>query len=199
MTTGSRSFSSPEFPDEPSGQPLSPSSEGSPIRRAMKPVPLVARLLWFAPLLLLALTIYLLLSARALKETYDDGFPTTAEVVDWEVVDRAEATYTHLVLRADLPDGGQIERTVPLPITMLKFMVKNDSLDVGRRLPVRVLPGAEREIVLVDRAQAQQRLPLVLSLVAFSGCLALAFGVGAWNRYLARHGDPAYRDPEDVA
>jgi hypothetical protein len=174
-----------------------------------------ARLLWLAPLLLLVYGLFLLKAPLDLNRTLREGTPVVAEVLHVETSGRQDVTYDYIDLAYRLPGSATIDtvRNLSLPHTVAPLLVGTDSL------PVRVLPGAPQPVVVeqavvierfgVDEAERQTRtIPVVRSQINIAGlsavvCLVsaigLAFAVGWWNRYLARHGDPADRIPDDPA
>ena len=149
---------------------------------------LVARLLWIAPLLLLYLTINQAMVAIDLKETWEQGTPAVAEVLEVETSNRVDVTYDYVSLRVTLDDGRVIEQErLSLPHTMAPLMEDRETLNV------RVLPGADQPIVIAELGRAQWRLAAIQAVMAFVGFLLFGAGVFWWNRYLHRRGDPARR------
>jgi hypothetical protein len=50
-----------------------------------------------------------------------------------------------------------------------------------------------RQVVLASHARAQWVMTFAFAAMALVAAGGLAWLVGAWNRYLAREGDPAHR------
>ncbi|GIV61324.1 MAG: hypothetical protein KatS3mg044_0190 [Rhodothermaceae bacterium] len=146
---------------------------------------LVARLLWLAPAMLLALAIYQARVAHDLRTTLDRGQAASAQVTHYNRVDRKDVTFAEVSLRVRLPDGTVLEKEhLSLPYS-LSFMVERDSLEV------RVLPGAAQEVVIAEIAATQARIAGMNAAMSFGAFLLFAAGVFWWNRYLRRRGDPA--------
>lgn len=148
---------------------------------------MIARLLWALPILLFGIAVGLIWSAREIHRTATGGQLATAQVVEFDAQSRAEVTYGHVRLKAALPDGGFREEDVPLPLSLLYFIEGRDSVEV------RVLPESGRPMVVEDVARAQWRMSLIHAGMSAFGGLLLTIGVGAWNRYLKRYGDPGRR------
>lgn len=147
----------------------------------------MARLLWFVPALMLFLAVNQAKVAYDLRKTLRDGMPAIAEVTEYERVDRKDVTNAELSLRVRLPDGTEIvHEKMALPYT-LSFMVEQDSLEV------RVLPGADQEIVITSIAATQSRIAAINAAISLVGFLLFGAGVLWWNRYLRKKGDPALR------
>ena len=146
---------------------------------------LVARLLWVFPGLLLLLTVNQILVVGDLRDTLRDGHVVAVEVLAIETVDRADVTMASVRLRVPMPNGSTTERVLPLPITFVRALEGSDSLRVF------VAEGAERDVVIEDIGRAQWRLAAINAGISLTGCMLLAWGLFAWNRYLVRRGDPA--------
>lgn len=157
---------------------------------------LVARALWLFPAVLLLLTFYLADAALDLRETLMEGIPATAEITDFASSDRVDVTYDYVSLRAELPDGQVIAREqLSFPHSFAEILTGQETLEV------RVLPGADQEIVIVRVGEQligrpQWRIAAIQAGMSFVAFLLAAAGVFAWNRYLRRSGDPADRYAE---
>ena len=146
---------------------------------------LVARLLWVFPGLLFLLAINQAIVTMNLRETVRAGAVVRAEVVAFSTTDRADITMASVHLRLPGTDGSHTEHVLPLPITFVRSLEGNDSLDV-------FLPGnPSQEVVIAAIGRAQWRLAGINGGIALFGCILLSWGVYAWNRYLHRKGDPA--------
>lgn len=151
---------------------------------------ILARLAWFAPALLLLLTVHQAVTAVQLRGTWLHGEPAVAEVTGFDNTDRVDVTYGYVNLRVELPDGRVIEQNeMSLPYTLIP------RVEGEERLEVRVRPEAAQPIVIARLMPAHWLIAATQSAIAFLGALLLGFGVFAWNRYLARHGDPARQQP----
>lgn len=144
----------------------------------------VARLMWAVPLILLALGIYQAGVSSELRHTLEAGEPAQAAVTRYHRVDRKDVTQAELDLRVRLADGSILEKkNLALPYS-LSFLVEEDSL------AVRVLRGAPEEVVIEAIAATQSRIAALNAAMCLLGFVLSALGVGLWNRYLKRHGDP---------
>ncbi len=148
---------------------------------------MIARLLWALPILLFVIAGGLLWSAREIHRTATQGELALAEVVEFDAQSRAEITYGHVRLKATLPGGEARTEDVPLPLSLLYFIEGKDSV------AVRILPESGRSMVVEEVARVQWRMSLIHAGMSIFGGLLLSIGVGAWNRYLKRHGDPGRR------
>ena len=148
----------------------------------------VARSLWLIPLVLGFLVFNQLKVGLDLRHTLVDGERAVATVTDFEKVDRKDVTYGYVSLNIPMSDGSTITREeMPLPYSLLHRV--EDKQELG----VRVLPGAAQEIVIEIVANAQWKMALIQSAIALIALVMSIVGVYAWNRYLKKYGDPAYR------
>lgn len=147
-------------------------------------VTLVARLMWLLPVLLVVISIALLSAGLDERETLGTGTLVTARVVDVEIRNRADVTYGHIDLLVPISETESIERRLPLPLSLLTPLEGRDEVDV------RVLPGSSRDVVIEPIARAQWRMALIHSAMTLLGAILLGIAVFAWNRFLARQGDP---------
>jgi hypothetical protein len=149
----------------------------------------IARLLWVFPLLLIAIAVSLTFAGLEQREVARSGEIVPAEVLAIETQERSEITRGHARLRYTPPGAATpVVRDIELPLTFLKELEEQRAEVVD----VRLLPG--RDQVVFDRhARGQYLITLSFAGMAFVGALGLAWMVGAWNRYLRIHGDPAHR------
>lgn len=154
----------------------------------------VARLLWVLPALLVVIAAALVVAGLEQREVARSGQVVTAEVVAIETKERSEITRGHVTLRYTPPGAAEpVQRDVELPLTFLKELEEQRAQTVD----VRVLP--DRQQVVFDRhARGQYMITLSSAAMAFIGAIGLGWLVGAWNRYLRRHGDPAHRRPAEA-
>ena len=156
-----------------------------------KPSFFVARILWVLPALLFVLTIHQIDVALDLHETLTRGTPAVAEVTEFRTTNRAEIKFDEIGLRATLPDGRVVEQAhMSIPHSFAQELAGRQTLDV------RVLPGADQPLVIASLGRAHWRMAAINAAMSALGFVLLAFGVGAWNRYLRRRGDPAQQVPE---
>ncbi len=149
----------------------------------------IARLLWGFPLLLIFLAFNQYQVARDLKATWEEGVPATAEVLAFETSNRMDVVYDWISLQITMPDGTQLLRErMAIPHTLAPRLEGVESLTV------RVLPDADQPVVMEPIINAQWRIAAVQAVMALFGALFIGFGVGWWNRFLIRQGDPALRE-----
>lgn len=154
---------------------------------------ILARLAWFAPALLLFLTVHQAITAVQLRGTWLHGEPAIAEVTEFDNTDRVDVTFGYVNLRIELEDGRVLEQTqMSLPYTLLP------RVEGEKRLEVRVRQGAAQPVVIARLMPAHWLIAATQSAIAFFGALLLGYAVFAWNRYLSRHGDPARQDPDEA-
>lgn len=149
---------------------------------------LAARALWIVPAFLLLLVPHQAKVAYDLRQTLERGLPATAQVIEVHQENRVDVTYDWISLRVALPDGRVLERErMSVPHTLITPLEDRETVEV------RVVPGADQEIVIAEIAATQWRIAAANA--AMSGIAALIFGacVFAWNRYLKREGDPSLR------
>lgn len=151
----------------------------------------IARLLWFAPALLLFLTVNQAMVAVDLRETLEAGRPAVAEVTDYEKVDRADVTFDYVSLRVPLENGEVLVREkMSLPHSLSLAIEGKTSLDV------RVLPGAAQPVVITEVAATQWRIAAMNAAISFGAFLMFVVGLAFWQRYLRRE---RHRADADVA
>lgn len=149
--------------------------------------PIVARLLWAMPLLLLAIGAYLLWAGSEQRAAATEGVAVQAEVLEIFTRERSEIARGDVRLRFVPPgETAAVERTVELPLTILKSIEAN-ALD---EITLRIRPG-HGQIVLEPYGRPQWMLSFSFAAMALFGALGLAVMVRGWNRHLRVHGDPA--------
>ncbi|MFN3597477.1 MAG: hypothetical protein ACK41D_09440 [Rubricoccaceae bacterium] len=149
--------------------------------------PLVARLLWLAPALMLVISVALVRAGGEQREIAESGTTVEAEVLDVYVRERSEITRGDVQLRFTPPGAdAPVERRFELPLAFLKDLEQRE----GETIPVLVRPGDD-QIVLGQYSRVQWVMTYSFAAMAFVAALGLSLLVAAWNRYLARKGDPA--------
>lgn len=148
--------------------------------------PLVARLLWIVPGILLFLTVNQALVAIDLRDTMEDGQLVAAEVLEFSTTERADITMASIRLGVPMPDGSTDVHELPLPITFVRMLEDRDSLNVY------LASGADQEVVIAEIGRAQWRLAAINGGISLIGLILVSWGVFAWNRFLVRKGDPAH-------
>lgn len=149
----------------------------------------IARLLWFAPALLLFLTINQAKVAHDLRQTWRTGTPAVAEVLAYENADRVDVTYGFVNLRVPLEDGTVLVKdNLSLPSTLLP------RVEAAETLAVHVRPGAAQEVVIDSLMPAHWLIAATQAGMAFLGALFLGTGVLWWNRLLRRQAAAAAAD-----
>ncbi len=157
-------------------------------------VNIIARLLWLLPAILFFLTIHQVLVAFDIRETFREGEPATAEITEFDLTDRSEVTHAFVGLRVHMDDGTIIERPhVAVPYTLINYVRGREEVEV------LVRRDADQEIVFLESGDSHWRIAAVNSAMSFVGFLMFFSGVFWWNRYLARHGDPARRSLAEAA
>jgi hypothetical protein len=153
----------------------------------------IARSLWIFPAILLVLTVNQVDVATDLHRTLTEGRPAVAEIFGYESSGRVDITYDFVNLRVRLEDGTVIEREqMSLPHVFAPELEGRQTVDV------RVLPGADQPIVIEALGQAHWRIAATNAAMSAIGFILLSIAVFAWNRYLRRKGDPAYRSAEQA-
>ncbi len=149
--------------------------------------PIVARLLWALPALLLGIAVYLLLAGLEQRKAATVGVPVEAEVLGISTRERAEITRGEVQLRYVPPgETAPVERSIELPLTLLKSIEAR----AMKTVTVRAVPGHE-QIVLDPYKRPQWILSLSFAAMALIGAFGLGVMVRGWNRFLREHGDPA--------
>lgn len=143
----------------------------------------VSRYLWIVPVILTGLMIHQGWVAYSVHQTWTNGFPATAEVVHYEMKAMAAQTHGVMTLRAPLPNGDSIERTLSMP-AMLATQVRN-----AEQLDVRVRPGHSQQIVVAEIMRTQRRMAFINVIIAGLGAVLVSLAVLAWQRFLDRTND----------
>ncbi len=153
------------------------------------PLRLVARALWAIPLLLAGLCWNQADVAGDLRETLRKGESATATVTRYRRVDRQDVSLGEVSLRVPLADGRVLVREhLALPYS-LSHRVEKDTLGV------RVLPGADQEIVIASIAATQSRIAAINAGICGIAALMASIGLLFWNRSLRQRGDPGQALP----
>ncbi|MEM0962423.1 MAG: hypothetical protein AAGK21_07825 [Bacteroidota bacterium] len=158
--------------------------------------PIVARLLWALPLLLVVIAVATTRAGIDQRAVSEQGEAIVAEVTGLNLRERSEITTGQVRLRYTPPgQTAAIERDVELPIILLKE-IEVDYLTTpdGETMTLPIIASAESDqIVLGTHQRGTWLLTLSLAGMAAIGAIVSAFLVGGWNRFLAREGDPALR------
>jgi len=149
--------------------------------------PVVARLLWLMPLLLVVISVALGRAGLEQRQITASGQSVVAEIVEIETRQRSEISRGHVRLRYELPGEAMVDRTVELPMTFLKEL---EVAPQQQTVAIRVLPDRD-QIVIERHMRGQWIMTLSFAGMSLFGALGLAWMVASWNRYLRRHGDPA--------
>ncbi len=150
--------------------------------------PIVARLLWAMPLLLLAISVYLLWAGSEQRAAATSGEAVQAEVLEIYTRERSEITMGQVRLRYTPPgEAAAVERTIEMPLTILKSI---EARDLGE-ITVLARPGHD-QIVLAPYQRGQWILTFSFAAMALLGAIGLGVMVRGWNRFLRAHGDPAF-------
>ena len=140
--------------------------------------------MWLAPALLVVLMLNQAKAAYDLHWTLVQGRPAVAEVVEYHKTNRADVTFAYVSLRVPLEAGRVVERKLPLPLSLLPQVEDRKTVDVLG------LPGAAQEVVVEAIARPQWRMAALNAVMSLVALVMAVIGVRAWNRYLARKGDP---------
>ncbi len=142
---------------------------------------IVARILWFAPALLLFLTLNQAKVSLDLRRTWQQGAPAVAEVLAFENANRVDVTYGYVSLRVPLEDGQVLTKEkLSLPTPLL------ERLEDAQTLAVHVQPGAAQEVVIDRLMPAHWLIAAGQSGMALLATLLFGAGVFWWNRSLRR-------------
>ena len=160
--------------------------------------PLLARLLWAMPLLLLVIAAVLVQRGMEQRETAEYGTGVSARVLDVEVRERSEITHGMVKLRYTPPEAAApVERYIELPLAFMKEIEGDFAEDSLLTLPIRVRAGSD-QIILDAFSRVQWVMTFAFAAMAAVGAIGLGVMVRAWNRLLRTEGDPADREPHDV-
>lgn len=160
--------------------------------------PIVARLLWALPLLLLVIAAATTRAGLEQRAVDASGTVVPAEVTGLNLRERSEITTGQVGLRYTLPGAAApVERDVELPIILLKEIEADlNALPTGEALTLPILVSDQTDqIVVASHRRGQWLLTFSLAAMALVGAVVSGILVGGWNRFLAREGDPALRDP----
>ena len=138
----------------------------------------VARLAWFVPVLLLALTIHQVFTAFELDKTMDEGILTWAEVTRYDRTDRKDVTQVELDMIVHMPDGSQFVRdNLALPYS-IGHRVEADTLSV------MVLAGSTQEVVIQEIGETQVKIAWSNAAMSLIGLFMTFVGVLYWNKMM---------------
>ena len=173
-----------------------PHSAASPMNFLSNPV--VARLLWALPLLLVVISVQLVRAGVEQREVSEAGVEVQADVLGLDVRERSEITHGMVHLRYSMPSSADsVERYVELPLAFLKEIESAYAEDSSLVIPLRVSEGSD-QVVLNAYPRVQWVMTFAFAAMAAVGAIGLAVMVRGWNRFLATEGDPALREPEDA-
>ena len=121
-------------------------------------VRLIARLAWFFPVVLVLLAANQAFVAFQLVDTLNNGVYATAEVLEYERVDRADVTFGYVSLAVVMTDGTRlVKEKMSLPYTLLPM------LEGETELQVVVMEGSKQEIVIASIAGTQWKIAAIQS------------------------------------
>lgn len=158
--------------------------------------PVVARLLWALPLLLVVIAVATARAGLEQRGVAERGQTVEAEVTGFELRERSEITSGRVTLRYTPPDlGAAVERDVELPIILLKEIEADlAATPEGETLTIPIVVGeGTDQIVIGAHRRGTWLLTLSLAGMAAFGAVVAGALVFGWNRFLAREGDPALR------
>jgi hypothetical protein len=160
--------------------------------------PVAARLLWALPLLLLVIAVATGWAGVQQRAVDARGQTVEAEVTGINLRERSEITTGQVGLRYT-PPGAEtpVEREVEFPIILLKEIEADlAATPEGETLTLPLVVSEETDqVVLGTHRRGQWVLTFSLAGMALIGAIVSGILVGGWNRFLAREGDPALRDP----
>ncbi len=159
--------------------------------------PIVARLLWALPLLLVVIAVATTRAGFAQRSVDASGQIVEAEVTGLDLRERSEITHGQVGLRYTPPGAAApVERSVELPIIFLKEIEADlDATPEGQTLTLPLVVSDETDqIVIASHRRGTWLLTFSLAGMAAIGAVVSGILVGGWNRFLAREGDPALRD-----
>lgn len=158
--------------------------------------PIVARLLWALPLLLLVIAAATTVAGFEQRAVYIGGTTVTADVLGLDLRERSEITHSAVRLRYTMPGASAPTlRTAEMPIVLIKEIEADlNALPEGQTLQVPLLVSTDTDqVVLGTHPRGQWLLTFSLAGMALIGAFVSGLLVRGWNRLLARDGDPATR------
>ncbi|HEX8387078.1 MAG TPA: hypothetical protein VF576_12885 [Rubricoccaceae bacterium] len=158
--------------------------------------PVVARLMWALPLLLVVIAVATTRAGFEQRGVYETGTTVQAEVLGLDLRERSEITHGAVRLRYTLPGAAEPTlRTAEMPLVLIKEIEADlDALRPGQTLRVPLLVSATSDqVVLGAHPRGQWLLTFSLAGMAVIGAVVSGLLVRGWNRLLSREGDPATR------
>lgn len=158
--------------------------------------PVVARLLWALPVLLLVIAVATTLAGFEQRGVYEQGTTVTADVLGLDLRERSEITHGAVRLRYTMPGASEpTNRTVEMPLVLIKEIEADlNTAPAGQTVQVPLLVSASTDqVVLGTHPRGQWLLTFSLAGMALIGAVVSGLLVNGWNRLLAREGDPATR------
>ena len=158
--------------------------------------PIVARLLWALPLLLLVIAATTTRAGLQQRAVYEQGETVTADVLGLDLRERSEITHGAVRLRYTMPGASPPTlRTAEMPLVLIKESEAGlNATPEGQTYRVPLLVSTETDqVVLGTHPRGQWLLTFSLAGMALIGAVVSGLLVRGWNRLLARDGDPATR------
>ena len=158
--------------------------------------PIVARLLWALPLLLLVIAATTTRAGFEQRAVYEQGETVTADVLGLDLRERSEITHGAVRLRYTMPGASTPTlRTAEMPLVLIKEIEAGlNATPEGQTYRVPLLVSTETDqVVLGTHPRGQWLLTFSLAGMALIGAVVSGLLVRGWNRLLARDGDPATR------
>ncbi len=158
--------------------------------------PVVARLMWALPLLLVVIAVATTRAGLEQRAVYEGGTTVTADVLGLDLRERSEITHGAVRFRYTVPGAAApTVRAVEMPLVLIKEIEADlNALAPGEtlRMPLLVSPTTD-QVVLGTHPRGQWLLTFSLAGMALIGAIVSGLLVNGWNRLLAREGDPATR------
>lgn len=141
----------------------------------------LAKASWLIPVGLLILAVDQANVSTDVFQTLRDGEAAVATVTEYERIDRADVTYGYVSLSVELQDGTVLTREkMSLPHSLMQQLEGQETLDV------RVLSGADQNIVIESVAATQWKIAAIQSGISLLAGIFALVGVAAWNKSLRK-------------
>ena len=151
--------------------------------------PKLYRLLWLIPLALIGLLLHQARVAYSVQYTLTAGQPVAANVLNLQMKDMVAQTHGLVELEVPLANGQTYHKNMTVPAAWVYVLNKNTL----NTLNVPSLDGAFEDVVIDDIARVQFRTTIINIGVLLTFILMISLALIWWQRYLNKHGDPAYR------
>lgn len=173
----------------------------------------IAKLLYIVPLIFTILGFQQIKVVLDSRKTLEEGQSLMANINRFDIKNMVAQTHGMIDLEIPIGGGKSVVHKMTLEGSWAYHLLDPNKVQVvkkpsnagktdefrlkdSRHIAVHYLAGSGQEVVIDELARIQQRTAMINAATTFTFALMLFIPIFLWNRYLKKHGDPAYRKVE---